>query len=438
MLQIRIVRVLSAAAIAAVSASSQTPVIYEGSWRLVARVPVLAPSGAHFHPRDGSIWVGSRLPASSGGAIVRIDAALTTSSIVGCDRPASVVLDPATGDAFFSEDYGGSIHRVAAGGTTRQVWVSGFHSGDDDPWGMAIAPPGHLSGVLLPGQALVCDRGYNGPRQVWQWSPTVAENERLVVPDNGTMVNPMDVAIGTGSVWVVDGLPAPGRVLEVLVGGRLRLLNASPPLPLVAGVAVDPLNEHLLLRGHNTVHRLDPATLAHTLVLDVPNNQGGAGDGIDVSADGGRMALSFTNRHEVLIFDRSARHETIGSGCGGTVGTPALQPVNGLPRLGTTFRAAVTPVPLAGVAFGVLGLQPANVVLDPLGMIGCRLLVSNQATVLLTGRPTPGTLDWPLMVPNDPALEAVEVLQQALVADPGANPAGAIVSDAARLVLSSF
>ncbi|MBK8097701.1 MAG: hypothetical protein IPK26_11375 [Planctomycetes bacterium] len=437
MLRNRPARVLFAAAIAAVSASSQTPVIHEATWRLVARVPVLAPGGAHFHP-DGSIWVGSRLTAGSGGAIVRIDATWTASPIVSCDRPASVVVDPVSGDVFYSEDYGGNIHRVPAGSAVSQVWVSGFHSGDDDPWGMAIAPSDYSGSVLGPGQALVCDHGTNGPKEIWQWTPSVAQNERLVVPNNGALANPMDVAISTGSVWVVDGLPPPGRVFEVLPGGALRLLNSSPSLPLVGAIAIDPQNQHLLLRGHNTVHRLDPLTGANTLVLDVPGNQGGAGDGIDVSADGRRMALAFTNRHEVLIFERTARHEVVGAGCAGTVGAPALRAANGPPRLGTTFHVDIAPVPAAGLAFGILGLQPASVVLDPFGMIGCRLLVSNQATELVTVRPSPGTLNWAIAIPNEPALEAVQVLQQVVVADAGANPAGAIVSDAARLVLSSF
>lgn len=434
----RCIRVLFVIPFAVAGVPGQQPVIHEVTWRLLARVPLVAPIGAHFHPLDGSIWVGSRLTAASGGAIVRIDATLAVSSVVGCDRPACVVVDPFSGDVFYSEDYGGSVYRVPAGTTTSQIWVSGFHSGDDDPWGMAFAPGNYQGIVLAPGQALVCDRGVNGPRQVWQWSPALAQNERLVMPDNGTLANPMDVAIGTDSVWVVDALPPPGRVFELQAGGVTRLLNASPPLPSVGGVATDPSNQQLLVRGANTVHRLDPVTQVATLVLDVPGNRGGAADGIDISPDGRRMVLSFTADNEVLILERSARHEAAGSGCSGTLGTPTLQATNGPPRLGTTFGVAVTPVPATGIAVGVLGVLPANVVLDPFGLIGCRLLVANQATMLLLSRPTPNVLAWPLVIPNAPALEAVQVLQQALVMDVAANPAGAIVSDAARLVLSSF
>ena len=66
------------------------------------------------------------------------------------------------GDVFWSEDHDGCIYRVAYQTTTKQTWVNGFHTGDDDPVGMAIAPAGHTSSVVKPGEALVVDRGNNG------------------------------------------------------------------------------------------------------------------------------------------------------------------------------------------------------------------------------------------------------------------------------------
>lgn len=420
------------------AARSQVPVVHEATWRLVAAVPVVAPSGAHFHPLDGSIWVGSRLTAATGGAILRIDANLTTAAIVGCDRPAGVVVDPIRGDVFYSEDYGGAIWRIAAGTHQAQVWVSGFHSGDDDPWGMAIAPANYTGNVLAPGQALVCDRGNLGPRQIWQWSPVTAENERLVKPDDASLVNPMDVAIGAASVWIVDNVPSPGRVFELLPGGALGPLLTPPTLPAVGGVAIDPLNQQLLLRSADQVWRFDPIGRTASLVLEVVGWHGGPADGIDVSPDGRRMLLSFTSAGQVMLFERSARYDVIGSGCPGTYGMPALVAGGRLPRLGSTFRVEVAPVPPQGLVFGVLGMQPANLLLDPVGMTGCRLLVSNEHVVSLATRTTPQTLAWSLAIPANPALEGVQFLQQALVADPGANAGGAVVSEVARGVASSF
>ena len=54
------------------------------------------------------------------------------------DRPAGIAFDT-DGDGYISEDYSGNVYRFV-GADTSMVWVSGFHSGDDDPFGMALAP----------------------------------------------------------------------------------------------------------------------------------------------------------------------------------------------------------------------------------------------------------------------------------------------------------
>jgi DNA-binding beta-propeller fold protein YncE len=418
---------------------AQTPVIHEPVWRLHARVPVIAPAGAHFNPVDGSIWVGSSLTAASGGAIVRINPDLSLTTIVGCDRPRAVVVDPVDGDVFFSEDYAGIIDRIGFGATTKQRWVSGFHSGDDDPCGMAIAPQGYAGPVLLPGQALVVDRGNAGPKGIWRWDPAVAEGEVLVKGDDGTMVNPLDVAVTTTEVYFVDGVPAPGRLFRLLNGGVSELVATRVALPKVGGIAVDPWNQSLLLRADDRVVRVDPTTGATRDVIEIaPIGDSGHVAGIDVTPDGRFLVLTYRGANAVYVFERAAQYTTYGSGCAGSHGIPTIDHGALRPTLCSTFRITVAPLAPASVAFGILGAQSGLLILDPLGMTGCQLLVRNDLVVPLGKHPVPGSVQWDLPIPCSSSLDRAKFYQQVFATDPAANPFGAVVSNAGFGVISRY
>ncbi|MFZ2420900.1 MAG: hypothetical protein WA029_07090, partial [Anaerolineae bacterium] len=155
--------------------------IVEGGWTLIRTVSAANPMAAHYNPLDGLLYYARR--PGSGGSLNRINADGTLTQIVTADRPAAVVIDPTDGDIFLSEDYGGNIYRSAFGSTTRSTWVSGFHSGDADPVGMAIAPAGYTGPIVSPGQALVVDRGNAGSDEIWRWSPATAEGEVQIYTD---------------------------------------------------------------------------------------------------------------------------------------------------------------------------------------------------------------------------------------------------------------
>jgi hypothetical protein len=128
---------------------------------------------------------------------------------------------------------------------------------------------------------------------------------------------------------------------------------------------------------------------------------------------------------------------TFGAGCPGTLGVPALQ-TNGssTPEPGgvVTFDVANLPLSTAIVAAGfsrtVSGTQPLPLSLAPLGMPGCDLLVSVDASALLLGGNHAAS--WSLPVPSVSGLLGVEFFLQAFAWDPAANAAGVTASNGGR------
>lgn len=132
---------------------------------------------------------------------------------------------------------------------------------------------------------------------------------------------------------------------------------------------------------------------------------------------------------------------TFGQGCPGSAGTPSLGAGGAAPALGGVFPLALGNLPPSGgVAVLALGLSkarwgtaPLPVGLGPFGMPGCTSHVAPDATVLLLH--AGGTATWPLSLPAAAPLVGQEFFVQAVVADPGVNAAGLVVSNAGEGVL---
>lgn len=134
----------------------------------------------------------------------------------------------------------------------------------------------------------------------------------------------------------------------------------------------------------------------------------------------------------------SASVAPLGNGCGGTVGTPTL--TSSPPILGQTVTATCSNLPSGSYAWLLLGLSatswvgiPLPFALDGLGMVGCAARVSVDVAV---GGPAPAgvfTLAFPLAA--DPATAGTRFHLQTLALDAGANPFGAIVSNALTLTI---
>lgn len=130
-----------------------------------------------------------------------------------------------------------------------------------------------------------------------------------------------------------------------------------------------------------------------------------------------------------------------GAGCPGAVGVPALAPAQGSePRLGLTLQLQVTSVPagnIVALAFGaskdLWGTTPLPLDLSFLTMNGCSLFVSPE--VLTSAVANGGLAEFPLLVPNDPALLGQKLYTQGFVQDPSANLLGVSASNAGESIV---
>jgi len=125
-----------------------------------------------------------------------------------------------------------------------------------------------------------------------------------------------------------------------------------------------------------------------------------------------------------------------GAACAGSAGTASLRESSGaLPWLGDALRFAVEPVPpnapvLLAIGFSnaTFGGVPLPAPLDALGMTGCRLFASIDASLFAIA--SGARADFPLAVPTTVAVTGLPFFAQAAILDPGANPAGIVASDA--------
>ncbi len=291
-------------------------VIAEPGWILTRTVTLPGAHAAHYNPLDGLLYAAQRFTGSSG--IYRInDNGSTTQLTTANDHAAGIVIDPGDGDIFFSEDFTSGIFRIGFGQTGKTSWVSGFSAGDDDVAGMAIAPDNYTGGVIAAGQGLIVDRdNSNAHENIWRWSPDSPEGEVLVHSDNGTLVNPVDIAIGTNDIYVVDtgeteGGATPGAIYQVGIGGTLTLISTSESIIDPYGIAIDPITEDLLIadRGGDRIIRVNPATGAVSdfitdLGLDL-NTTNGVNDtwaGIDITPEGDRLFVTAQGAGKVYTF----------------------------------------------------------------------------------------------------------------------------------------
>lgn len=205
------------------------------------------------------------------------------------------------------------------------------------------------------------------------------------------------------------------------------------------------------------------STFTQWSTLTVPNC-----DGISLSPDGSRVAMTSTatflsTPSQLIIADAAsgvplqsttlntmwnvyvtawqdasplANYTTFGTGCSGSLGTPALDAAPGSrPALGATFDVDVGNLPL-GAALMATGLSntatsaglPLPLDLSFLGMTGCTQYVDALSFTFLTGSTT---ATWSWSIPNDANLFGAVFFNQAFSLDPTANSFGFVASNAA-------
>lgn len=299
-----------ATAILAWGSAACAQTVVEPGWTLLRSISFQNPVSARLHPLDGRIYVARREGTANG--LYRISAEGFPTLLASGADIAGVCVDPDSGAIFHADSLAGIIYRTEFGATGRTTWVSGFHSGDDDPAGMSIAPPDYRGGVIPPGSALVADFGFNGPDEIWRWSPAVAQGEVALHTDNGTLVDAYDIAIGRDGIWIVDtGGAANGTIFEVGAVGTLTPLPTSEPLPEPTSIAIDPRGGALLVTESSTgrVLRVDPATGAVSEVI-TGIAFGSPWPAIEATADGSQLIVSAFGADTIHIFARcdATRH----------------------------------------------------------------------------------------------------------------------------------
>ncbi|MDZ4753788.1 MAG: hypothetical protein SGJ11_04755 [Phycisphaerae bacterium] len=287
-----------------VSANTHAQTVVEPGWTLIRSISFDNPIAARVNPLDGRIYVGRRDTATDG--LYRIDAQSFASLVADGTLLAGICIDPTNGAIFHSENNAGVIFRTAFGASGRTTWVSGFHSGDDDPAGMAIAPPHYRGRVIAPGSGLVADHGFNGPDEIWRWSPVAPEGETALHADNGTLVDAFDVAIGADVIYTLDtGGAGAGTIYTVGVGGALTPLATSESLAAPLGIAVDPRGEDVLVAEATTgrVLRMDPANgVLEEVITGLALGANWAS--LEATADGVQLVVTAAGADAILVFAR--------------------------------------------------------------------------------------------------------------------------------------
>jgi hypothetical protein len=258
------VSVLSAAiASGAAGAAHSAPVLVEDGWSLERVVVFTQPISPLINPVDGLLYAGSR-----NGGVFRILADDSTELLSNIGDVGGLMVDPATGNLFASNDFPGFIERIGTDGTVEN-WVTGFHSGDDDPTGMCIVPDSYTGDVVTPGTALVADRGFSGPDEVWAWSVETAQDEFAVHTDDGTLVDPFDIAANDTTVLVADA-SSTGLFIVNADGSLTPLDTPDHDFVEVHAVVADPLSEtdfFALDAGSGEVLRVNTDTGAVSVLL---------------------------------------------------------------------------------------------------------------------------------------------------------------------------
>ena len=288
------------------------PRAVEPGWRLHETIHFPRCTSARFNPQDGRIYVGRRASAGRGG-LFRIDPDGERKVSDGSNL-AGLAINYADGSVFYSEDYAGIIYRWTFGATERERWVAGFHSGDDDPYGMAVAGA-EIANVVAAGDVLVADRGNNGAKELWRFRADSAEDEVVAATGQGIR-HPVDVCIGSERVFFIDtptsdltGAPLLGetklasQVLELLPDGVIQTVPMTRSFLGLHGIAADG-NSLLLLDGESgELARLDLATAeVETVIQDL--GRGRMRAGLDLSPDGKHLLITHLDRDSIFHFRR--------------------------------------------------------------------------------------------------------------------------------------
>jgi PKD repeat protein len=255
----------------------------------------------------------------------------------------------------------------------------------------------------------------------------------------------LDVYVTPGTYVGVDTTAAAWR----LVGSAAGTTNA-PNTPSLAQMA-SPV--YLTSGSHGIAIRYRGVTPAYTNGNGSNQSYSNADLALTLGAARNTTSAPFTGAtflsprvwNGTLHYDTATGAATagygfFGSGCASSLGISNLLPAN-RPQVGTTLTVNVNNLPLSAAVMMVgfsnttSGFGPLPLDLAPLGAPGCSGRVSPDVTLFLSGAANAAT--WALTVPNVPTFIGTVLYNQALVLDPAINALGAVVSDAAGMMIGN-
>lgn len=260
---------------------------------------LITPSSCTFNPVDSVLYgavattTGGVYYATGPNAGIRLQA---------YDRPTALLADD-DGDMYVGLVVAGTVYRIAYGGAS-SLWVSGFHSGDDDPAGMAFAPPGFNGANVSEGNIIIVDVGSASPDEIWTFSPDVPEGELLLVPDVGTF-DWVDVASSAaGDVYVCDMFVS-DSVFALHPDGYLTGIAISPPTGVMVSIVYDDVGQVLYVANDSdkAIYRINPQTGATTKVFSGFTDFAGAC--LDIDSGTRRLFVADVGYHRIYELEIS-------------------------------------------------------------------------------------------------------------------------------------
>ncbi len=318
------------------------------------------------NPTDAELYGIIDLASASGGGLYPLTGPTAGIRLQAYTTPAHLIFD-GTGAAFVTEDASGNIFRFAGG--VSSTWVSGLHSGDDDPMGLCFAPAGYDGPNVDPGDVLVTDYGFSGPDEIWSFKTTIAEGELQIVPDITGTPDFLDLASGGGNVYTVNS-GNPNNLYTLSPTGVLSPIALSTPLTSMVGIAYDPSIARLYVveNGGHTLRRIHPGTGAVELIASGFTQFGDCG--VEVQAANGRVSVVDLGMNRVYEFCRTA---STGVEDVANAGPEANAPVESIVA---SLSVSPNPARTSGTIVSYMLRRSANVrvtIHDLSGRVVCRL-----------------------------------------------------------------
>lgn len=258
-------------------------------------------AGVCYNPVDTLLY--GVVSLASGGGLYYVTGPSSGVRRQAYDTPSAALADD-DGDMFVSAVGVGYVYRIEYGGAS-SLWVSGFHSGDDDPVGMAFAPPGFDGAAVSAGDVIVVDIGSAGPDEIWTFSPDTAEGEQLLVPDPGSP-DWIDVtSSASGNVYVCDVLEA-DSIFAVSPGGVVTGIALDTPVTRMVGIVYDDVGQVLYAASDGSeraIYRIQPLTGAVTKVFSGFTDFGAVP--LDIDAATRRLFVADVGYHRVYELEIS-------------------------------------------------------------------------------------------------------------------------------------